>query len=94
MLSRGMSIRGMSTRNLVATTGTTSSQHQANGSSNVDNVATSAPRRQSVQFVSTPKGLGLARQSSRRILTSASTPDLEKFGTGEKKEKSVEHHKG
>ena len=91
MLSRGVSIRGINNRNLVATTGNTNSSHQASGSSNMDNVATNAPRRQSVQFVAPPKGLGLARQSSRRILTSASTPDLEKFGTGEKKEKSVVH---
>ena len=48
-------------------------------------------RRQSIQS-SMPKGLGLARQASKKMFTSTSTPNLEKMATVEKKGKSVEHH--
>ena len=72
--------RGISTRNL-ATAAPTNAP-----SSNL-----SAPRRQSVQM-SVPQGFGLARQSSKRMLTSTSTPNLERLAAVAKKEKSVEHH--
>ena len=42
--------------------------------------------------MSVPQGFGLARQSSKRMLTSTSTPNLERLAAVAKKEKSVEHH--
>ena len=70
MFSRGLSMRGMSDRSLLA-------------------ITTSTPLRQSVQFASPSKGLGLARQNSKKILTSISTPDLERLAVEKKNIKSL-----
>ena len=88
-LSRGISNRGLSSAVPRST------QHKINGSSSItDNITTTstAPRRQSAQLSIPKGGFGLARQSSRKMLTSTSLQNLERLAAVAEKEKLVEHH--